>query len=216
MANLNRVEQNLLMYLESCAVDKAGLFATARLNSAEFQILDRWEADGYARYGRVAFRCIQRGPAPSTHWFELSEEAWLDAHRSRRERADRCRKKDVERIGWTEEWVKNHLLALEMTVDGERTGLFHFTWNGRRHPCCETCAGHATADKAVDCYRQYLVARRHTWEDANHMSKCRECGGWTQSLVQLGAYTIFPLCPAHQTDEIILKHWPRATEFWES
>ena len=77
-----KAERSLLLYLETCAVDYDGRVCGARMNREDFEIAERWDRFGYVRFGR-----IEGGLAvvsQSTHWCELSEVAWRDAHARRR------------------------------------------------------------------------------------------------------------------------------------
>lgn len=73
--------------------------------------------------------------------------------------------------------------------------------------------GHATADEARACYKTYLLdrweddhARRgsHRWSGAQH--QCKECKAWTQEFVEVTHVPIV-LCTAHQTREVVAKHF---------
>jgi len=90
---LTRREQSLLLYLETRAVDYGGLVDMARVNAEEVDIMGVWADRGYIDFGRVASADIERLKSRAshspTHWVRLSEEAWQDAARYRRERAER-------------------------------------------------------------------------------------------------------------------------------
>lgn len=96
---LRWVEQSLLLYLETCAVDFAGRIDQERMSDTDRRIAERWAEEGYIRYGRV------KGYAPSkpsvrTHWCELSEHALNDAHILRRLRIERgLRNRVWKRVG---------------------------------------------------------------------------------------------------------------------
>ena len=72
--------------------------------------------------------------------------------------------------------------------------------------------GHATADEACACYKEYLLdcwedefAHRGAdrWKGAQH--QCRECKEWTQEFVQVNHLPI-DLCPTCQRREVVAKH----------
>ena len=58
--------------------------------------------------------------------------------------------------------------------------------------------GHATADEACECYRQYLLDHRlilnAKW-DAQY--KCKVCGEWTQCHASVGNTFYINLCETH-------------------
>lgn len=83
-------ERSLLLYLETRAVDHGGRVADANINAEDLAIAERWNAQGYVNFGRVAWEDVTAGRVTgSAHWCLLSPEAFEDAHRLRRERAAR-------------------------------------------------------------------------------------------------------------------------------
>lgn len=69
--------------------------------------------------------------------------------------------------------------------------------------------GHATEAEARYCYRTYLLDRRASRSKASNQQFRRiECGGWTQDMVQVGAYWFKPLCETHPLREALEKHYP--------
>lgn len=88
-------ELNLLLYLESRAVDHGGLLDTALMNDEDWAVLEDW-ADAnpnYVQYGRLSHHDIDRigryRAARITHWVRLSPEAVEDAQAERRARMER-------------------------------------------------------------------------------------------------------------------------------
>lgn len=81
---------NLLLYLESAAVDRGGLLESARMNAADFALLERWTASGFIQHGRLASAEIKvRAGVATDYWCELSEQAFALAHSERVARAGR-------------------------------------------------------------------------------------------------------------------------------
>jgi hypothetical protein len=73
--------------------------------------------------------------------------------------------------------------------------------------------GHATADEACECYKEYLLDRRfHVKEYSDTKHKCQVCGEWTQGYVQVGSYQTFDLCDKHANREEVSKLF----EVWTS
>lgn len=94
-------EKNLLLFLESMAVDNEGRIDSRKLNDEDHAILEKWMASQYAETGRIAFRDVR---GYETLWVHLSEKAHIDAHQLRKERADRL---------WAK---KNYLTTAEARV----------------------------------------------------------------------------------------------------
>lgn len=90
---LTREEKNLLLYMETQAVDYGGKLQSVRMNADDYEIAKRWNESGFVLFGRIAANDIStRGDAgeyPRTHWCVLSEEAWAAAHAERRARCKR-------------------------------------------------------------------------------------------------------------------------------
>jgi hypothetical protein len=72
----------LLLYLETRAVDHGGVVDIDHMNNDDVMQAKLWADSRYIGFGRI------RAPVFG-HWVELSDEAWDDAHRFRRERAAR-------------------------------------------------------------------------------------------------------------------------------
>ncbi len=79
-------EIRLLLFLETQAVDHVGLVFSASMNDADFTIAKRWDEEGYIQFGRRAYKRIAGGRA---HCVVLSDSAFNDAARYRKERAQR-------------------------------------------------------------------------------------------------------------------------------
>lgn len=73
-------ERNLLLYLETRAVDHGGLVDIKHMNKEDMDIAKKWNDEGFIGFGRIKFHSI----TVSSHWTELSEEAWNLAHAERK------------------------------------------------------------------------------------------------------------------------------------
>ena len=78
-------ERNLLLYFETRAVDHGGLVDTKHMNREDMEIANKWNDEGFVKFGRIKSHSI----AVSTHWCELSEEPWDSAHAERKARHKR-------------------------------------------------------------------------------------------------------------------------------
>lgn len=90
-------ERDLLLYFETQAVEHGGAIETARMQGADLEITQRWNAAGYLRVGRIPFRYELKAPGRTRrdYWCVLSEAAWNQAHAERRARCERA----MERLG---------------------------------------------------------------------------------------------------------------------
>ena len=84
-------ERNLLLYLETCAVDHGGLVDTKHMNKEDIDIAKKWNNEGFVKFGRIKFNSI----IEKTHWCELSDEAWNVAHTGRKARCVRIMSKQT-------------------------------------------------------------------------------------------------------------------------
>ena len=84
-------ERNLLLYLETRAVDYGGIVDTKHMNKEDMEIAEKWDKEGFVKFGHIKFHSITVG----THWCELSEEAWNLAHTERRARCKRMMTKQT-------------------------------------------------------------------------------------------------------------------------
>lgn len=92
--NMTKDEKSLLLYIETCMVDHYGRLESQRMNTADFENLEKWKKEGFISFGRLKYRYIaaiqKMGIAyKPTHLVRLSEEAWILAHTLRHERAER-------------------------------------------------------------------------------------------------------------------------------
>lgn len=88
---MNKLELNLLLYLEVRSVDNSGAVDLQRFGEGDWEIAQRWAKSGYIQFGRIAAHDIGKPTTPrdSTHWVILSRKAWSDAHAERVKRAAR-------------------------------------------------------------------------------------------------------------------------------
>lgn len=83
---LSKEEASLLLYFESCAVDKGGAVSQQRMNREDFDLAEAWDESGFLKFGRINSHCLT---VDRTHWVELSELAWAVAAAERKARAVR-------------------------------------------------------------------------------------------------------------------------------
>lgn len=93
---MNKDELSLLLYLEARLVDGSGLIDPRNMNSDDFKIAERWNREGFIKFGRLKMREIEalpQGRPPLTHYVRFTLRAWEAAHRERRARAERIVKR---------------------------------------------------------------------------------------------------------------------------
>lgn len=85
---MTRAEKSLLLYFETCAVDRFGRVDGDRINEEDIETAKRWDAEGFVGFGRICSAdCTAAGRG--NLWCRLSDEAFALAHAARRERAQR-------------------------------------------------------------------------------------------------------------------------------
>lgn len=87
---LTKNQRTLLLYLETRLVDHGGRVAGEHMNAEDAEQAKAWNESGYIGYGRIASEHCNRYGAL---WVTFSDQAWEDAHRERRARAERLLKK---------------------------------------------------------------------------------------------------------------------------
>ncbi len=97
-SKLNNQARNLLLYFETACTDYGGKFDNIRTNSGDFAIASRWKQSNFIDFGRLPSGYVfntkkTKSPKNASHWVTLSEEAWITAHKLRRERYARLRKR---------------------------------------------------------------------------------------------------------------------------
>lgn len=90
--SLSRDEKSILLYAETCMVDRAGLLEAARMNEADIAALKKFKEAGALDFGRIPFKTIDTLIHPHhggklTHWVTFHEPAWQAAHALRRVRS---------------------------------------------------------------------------------------------------------------------------------
>lgn len=85
---MTKEEISLLLFLECRAVDHAGCVAIIHMNADDMKIAERWNKEGFVKFGRIAFADLTKGH-DGTHWCQLSDEAWRVVAAERKARAER-------------------------------------------------------------------------------------------------------------------------------
>jgi len=94
LLGMNKTERSLLIYLETCLVDRTGHVDTRRMNKEDMDIAKKWNEEEFIAFGRLKFHYIedlQSNPPiiHATHWVSFSDKAWELAAQERRARAGR-------------------------------------------------------------------------------------------------------------------------------
>lgn len=79
-------ERNLLLYLETRAVDYGGIVDTKHMNKEDMDIAKKWNDEEFVKFGRIKFHSLT---STGSYWVELSEVAWKLAHEERKARCIR-------------------------------------------------------------------------------------------------------------------------------
>jgi len=85
-------EKRLLLYLETRAVDYGGKVDAQHMNKEDFDIVQKWNEEGFVKFGRIKFHSITKGKGRTScvsYWCELSDEAWKLVHLERRAKCKR-------------------------------------------------------------------------------------------------------------------------------
>ena len=81
-----KVQKSLLLYLETCIVDKSARVNLQHMNDEDVEQAETWNEAGFIGYGRIiANDCTATG----CMWVTFSDSAWEAAHRERRARGHR-------------------------------------------------------------------------------------------------------------------------------
>lgn len=83
---MNKDELSLLLYCEARAVDYGGRLHPKQMNDADHANLDKWNASGYVKSGRIV---VADHNEDGSLWVWLSPQAFTDAQAERRARAKR-------------------------------------------------------------------------------------------------------------------------------
>ncbi len=87
---MTKEELSLLLFLETCAVDRGGGVDVRHMNDTDQDIAERWVDEGFISFGRLPLNdCKAIGNQNRTHYVVLSDEAWVAASAERKARAIR-------------------------------------------------------------------------------------------------------------------------------
>ena len=91
---LTRDEVSVILYFETCLVDRRGTFSTQQMNYEDFAIAKQWRKEGFISYGRIPYKELRARKVSTpfnygTHRVQFTDAAWKTAHRERRIRAER-------------------------------------------------------------------------------------------------------------------------------
>ncbi len=92
LSTMTSDERNLLLYLETRAVDHGGIVDTKHMNKEDMDIAGKWNNEGFVKFGRIKFHSIT---SAGTYWCELSDEAWNLAHAERKAKCARIMSKQT-------------------------------------------------------------------------------------------------------------------------
>ena len=94
----SRTELSLLLYFETGVVDYGGLVEAVRMNDEDFRIAKDWNEKGFVTFKRIPAKdLVSSTPHKFSHFVLLSENAWIVAHKARRERAVRVQRYDQDK-----------------------------------------------------------------------------------------------------------------------
>ena len=83
---MTKDERSLLLFMESCAVEKSGRVKAVHMNADDLKTAEQWNKEGFVKFGRIALEDISEF---GSNWCRLSEEAWQLAFAERKDRANR-------------------------------------------------------------------------------------------------------------------------------
>jgi hypothetical protein len=92
LETMTKDERSLLLFFESCAVDKWGKVNIQHMNKEDNKIAEKWNKEKFIEFGRVASEYLidlDTKYGSGTHWCKLSNEAWKLAHEERQARGIR-------------------------------------------------------------------------------------------------------------------------------
>ena len=88
-----KVEKSILLYLETCLVDRNGRCEAIRMNKEDFDAIDKLKEEGLIKFGRIPSSEIKKLQKvyrlQATHWVRFNDEAWSIAGKLRKERSER-------------------------------------------------------------------------------------------------------------------------------
>lgn len=83
--HFDRVKTSVLLYLETCCVDRDGRVDMRRINGEDKAAIDQMVEDGLITFGRIRAADVTE---TGSHSVFLTDEAWKWAHSFRKARAD--------------------------------------------------------------------------------------------------------------------------------
>lgn len=91
---LDKDEESLLLYFETCLVDNFGRVEGIRMNDIDHVNMKRFVESGLIEFGRLKAKEIEKLRKINmrrrwTHYVRFTDKAWEIAHKLRRERSDR-------------------------------------------------------------------------------------------------------------------------------
>lgn len=88
----DRDQASLLLLFEACIVDHGGKVRPDAMNADDHVQASEWRHEGFIDFGRIKLGGspdVSRPESIPSLWVELSDEAWAEAHRLRKERGMR-------------------------------------------------------------------------------------------------------------------------------
>lgn len=88
---MTKDQKSVLLYAETCAVDKGSLLEGVRMNEADHEALRVLQEMGFLKYGRIPYRLIEERPSwfqsNPTHWVKITDAGWALASACRKARS---------------------------------------------------------------------------------------------------------------------------------
>ena len=80
------------------------------------------------------------------------------------------------------------------------------------------CPGHDTAEEAYAHQTEYLLDHIRCGQMSNQMLRCQapECSAYSEHYAEVGQASMFILCDAHRTREVVAELFGTAGEVWHS
>jgi hypothetical protein len=93
-------ELSLLIFFETCLVDKRGRVNIAHMNTEDMEIAKKWTKEKFVLFGEVSVKDVFiSGFDTYSHWVRFSDKAWTLAHLEREARSRRMLKEaDYKRL----------------------------------------------------------------------------------------------------------------------
>ena len=87
MAELTKDERSLILYLETCVVDRSGRVNAVHMNEDDFKLARKWADKGLIGFGRIV---MQDHNQDGGNWVTFTDAAWKMAHAERKAKGIRC------------------------------------------------------------------------------------------------------------------------------